>query len=736
MRLLIVSNRLPITVVEKEGKVRFQESAGGLVSGLSAYLDSLKASFTQTEHIWMGWPGITVNNNKTKEKLKSKLPAKFNCYPVFISEKSMGNFYYGFCNKTIWPLFHYFPSYTIYDEDYWTHYKHVNEIFYNTVMEIIKPDDVVWIHDYHLMLLPKLLRDKIPNPIGFFLHIPFPTFEIFRLLPRKWRSEILQGLLGADLIGFHIHDYTQYFLRCVLRILGYENNMGEIIVNGRIIKADTYPMGIDFKKFYTAQSDPNVQKEREELLRSLAGFKVVLSIDRLDYTKGILNRLHAYEVFLEENPQWHRKVVLVIVVVPSRVGIEHYQQMKRRIDELVGNINGRFGSINWTPIVYQFKFLPFRHLTALYSISDVALITPLRDGMNLIAKEYLSTRTDKTGVLILSEMAGASRELGEAIIINPNNIEEIVDALKIALEMPKEEQIKRNKPMQRRLQRYDVSRWADEFIKGLLSIKEKQKKFDAKLLNTSIKEQLIKDFNKAERKLLLLDYDGTLVPFAENPQMAKPDEKLLKILKTLSEEQENEIVLISGRDKGTLQNWFGMLDIGLVAEHGVWIKENEDWKMIKPLTNDWKHKIVPILEMYADRLPGSFVEEKEFSVVWHYRMADPELGSILAKDLTDYLVNFTANIDVQVLQGSKVVEITNSGVNKGAAAIYWISKKDFDFVLAIGDDWTDEEIFKVLPENAYSIRVGMTQSNAKFNVNTYVDVIQLLEKLVKSNENF
>ncbi len=736
MRLLIVSNRLPITVVEKEGKVRFQESAGGLVSGLSAYLDSLKASFTQTEHIWMGWPGITVNNNKTKGELKSKLPAKFNCYPVFISEKSMGNFYYGFCNKTIWPLFHYFPSYTIYDEDYWAHYKHVNEIFCNTVKEIIKPDDVVWIHDYHLMLLPRLLRDEIPNPIGFFLHIPFPTFEIFRLLPRKWRSEILQGLLGADLIGFHIHDYTQYFLRCVLRILGYENNMGEIIVNGRIIKADTFPMGIDFKRFYTAQSDPNVQKEREELLRSLADFKVVLSIDRLDYTKGILNRLNAYEVFLEENPQWHRKVVLVIVVVPSRVGIEHYQQMKRRIDELVGNINGRFGSINWTPIVYQFKFLPFRHLTALYSISDVALITPLRDGMNLIAKEYLSTRTDKTGVLILSEMAGASRELGEAIIINPNNIEEIVDALKIALEMPKEEQIKRNKPMQRRLQRYNVSRWADEFIKGLLSIKEKQKKFDAKLLNTSIKEQLIKDFSKAKRKLLLLDYDGTLVPFAENPQMAKPDEKLFKILKTLSEEQENEIVLISGRDKGTLQNWFGMLDIGLVAEHGVWIKENEDWKMIKPVTNDWKHQIVPILEMYADRLPGSFVEEKDFSVVWHYRMADPELGSILANDLTDYLVNFTANIDVQVLQGSKVVEIINSGVNKSAAAIYWISKKDFDFVLAIGDDWTDEEIFKVLPENAYSIRVGMTKSNAKFNVNTYIDVIQLLEKLIKSNKNF
>lgn len=734
MRLLVVSNRLPITVIEKEGRLRFQESLGGLVSGLSAYLDSLKgSSFDKTDHIWVGWPGITVDN-ELKNELRSKALTEFHAYPIFLSEKSMEKFYHGFCNKTIWPLFHYFPSYAIYDEEYWKNYKHVNETFCDAVMEIIKPDDVVWIHDYHLMLLPKLLREKVPNPIGFFLHIPFPAFEIFRLLPGKWRRSILEGILGADIIGFHTHDYAEYFLRCTLRILGYEHDMGKITLEDHIVKVDTFPMGIDFHRFQMYNLE--IQEEKAKVKNKLADFKVILSIDRLDYTKGIINRLQGYEIFLEKNPNLRGKVILILRVPPSRIGVEHYQEMKKQIDELVGRINGKFGSIYWTPISYQFRFLPFHHLIALYSNADVALITPLRDGMNLIAKEYIVSRIDKTGVLILSEMAGASKELGEAIIINPNNREEIADALKEALEMTKEEQIRRNQIMQLRLKRYDVVRWADDFIQKLISIKEEQKRFDAKLLSPHITE-LINDFKKAKpyKRLIFLDYDGTLVPFKESPHIAKPPEGLLKILKQLSEKSESEIILISGRDKDTLQKWFGMLNIGLVAEHGIWIKEkNEEWKMIRPLNNDWKIRILPVLEMYADRLPGSFVEEKEFSTVWHYRKADPELAPIMAKELTDYLVNFTANIDVQVLQGSKVVEIINSGINKGSAALYWISKNNFDFIMAVGDDWTDEDLFKILPETAYSIRVGMTQSYSRFNLHNQTEVMKLLEILVKNIE--
>lgn len=729
MRLLIVSNRLHYTIVEKEGKLVPQESVGGLASGIKSYLESLKnSSLGKIEYLWVGWPGITVSA-KNKNELLTTL-AELNAYPVLISETAMENFYNGFCNKTLWPLFHYFPSYVTYDNNYWLYYENVNEAFCYEIIKIIKPGDVVWIHDYHLMLLPKLLREKIEDlPIGFFLHIPFPSFEIFRLLPSKWRRRILQGLMGADFIGFHTHDYAQHFLTCVLRILGYEHNLGVITTENRVTKVDTFPMGIDFKKFNDSINNNDIQKKIKELKEYVGNRKTIISIDRLDYTKGIINRLLGFELFLNKNPEWHEKVILILVVVPSRIGVYHYQQMKKRIDELVGEINGKFGNINWVPILYQYKFLPFNELIPYYNISDVALITPLRDGMNLIAKEYIASRTDCTGVLILSEMAGASKELGEAIIINPNNNEEIADALKEALDMPNEEQIRRIQIMQKRLARYNVIRWADDFVKNLISVKEDQKKFESRLLD-NYKQKLIMDFKNAKKRLIFLDYDGTLVPFSIDPKMVNPDKELIKILRALSENEKNEVVLISGRDKDTIQNWFSSLNIGLVAEHGAWIKEkNENWKTIKPMKNDWKSKILPILEIYADSLPGSFIEEKEFSIVWHYRGADSEHSALRTKELLDYLVTFTANMDIQILQGNKVIEIKNSGINKGLAGMQIMAKNNFDFICAIGDDWTDEDLFIVLPESAYSIRIGVTQSNAKFNVHNYKEIRQLLEEL-------
>jgi len=681
MRLLIVSNRLPITVSEEEGKLKFKESAGGLVSGLSAYLDSLKgSSFIKSDYIWIGWPGSALAE-ETKEKIKLEALKEFNVYPVFLSEEEMEKFYHGFCNKTIWPLFHYFPSFAIYEEEYWIHYKIVNEIFCNAVLEIIKPDDIIWIHDYHLMLLPKLLRNRLPdNPIGFFLHIPFPSFEIFRLLPSKWRREILEGLLGADLVGFHTQEYTRYFLRCTLRILGYEHDMGLINLTDRMAKTETFPMGIDFQKYHNTTDNQEILQEKEELKKTLTDYKVILSIDRLDYTKGIINR-----------------------------------------------------NITWTPILYQYKFLPFNPLIAMYGVSDVCLVTPLRDGMNLVAKEYVAVRTDKTGVLILSEMAGAAKEMGEAIIINPNNIEELAGALKEALEMPVSEQIKHNEAMQRRLKRYDVVRWADDFNNELQLIKKEQKeRFHAKLVSSQIKNQILNDFKNAHQKIIFLDYDGTLVPFTGYPQLAKPTKEILTVLGKLADKSNCDVIIVSGRDKKTMDEWFGDLNAGFVAEHGVWIKErNKDWILIKPLMNDWKPKILPLLETYADRLPGAFVEEKEFSLVWHYRRADPELSSIRAKELMDELVEFTTNIDIQILQGSKVIEVRNAGVNKGIAAMHFLVQNNYDFIMAIGDDWTDEDLFKALPEKACTIRVGMVVSYARFNMHSYLEVRNFIEELIK-----
>ncbi len=729
MRLLIVSNRLPINVIEKNGELCFQQSPGGLVSGISAYLDSLKgAPADRMEYVWIGWPGVTVRA-ELQAQVTQTVQAEFHSHPVYLPEDAMEKFYHGFCNKIIWPLFHYFPSYAVYDDSYWEQYQEVNEIFCQAVLEVWRPGDVIWVHDYHLMLLPRLLRAKTAQvPIGFFLHIPFPSFEIFRLLPTPWGKAILEGLLGADLVGFHTHDYTQYFVRSVARLLGYEHKMGTVYVGERLVAAGAFPMGIDYSKFAEGIEQPEVRKLSADISVVLAPRKVILSIDRLDYSKGIINRLQGYRLFLEHYPQWRGQVVLLLQVVPSRIGVEHYQLMKKQIDELVGEINGNFGDLTWTPILYQYKFLPLAPLLAAYRVSDVALITPLRDGMNLIAKEYLAARQDRTGVLILSEMAGAAHELGEALIINPNNIEEIAAALAQALAMPLTEQKRRNALMQERLRNFDVVRWSDEFMQKLLGLSGDQERLEAKYLAPYM-EDLYVDFARAQNRLLLLDYDGTLVPFADDPQAAVPDAQLLDTLQRLAATPGLTTVVISGRDKTTLDSWLGGMGINLVAEHGVWRQEKGEWRLNKTVVNDWKAEIIPRMKVYCEQLPGSFLEEKEFGVSWHYRRADPQLSSIRAKEVTEELIAFTANMDVQVLPGNKVIEVKHGGINKGLAAWYWIGSLNYDFVLAIGDDRTDEDMFAVLPLQAYSIKVGLALSRARYYLHNYIEVLELLGKL-------
>ena len=654
-RVVVVSNRLPFTAVEDHGKIQFQESAGGVATGLNAFLGSMRnSSARKRETVWVGWPGSTIRP-EFKETVKSKAVSQFRCYPVFLSENEVGDFYEGFCNKTLWPLFHYFPSHARYDPQYWLQYEKVNEAFAAAVLEVAERDDVLWIHDYHLMLLPNLIRRQLPDAsIGFFLHIPFPQFEIFRLLPGKWRREILQGLLGADLIGFHTYDYVEYFLRCVLRILGYEHNMGQLTLSDHLVKVDTFPMGVDSERFRAAASRGEASAARDEMHTVSADCKIVLSVDRQDYSKGIINRLQGFETLLELHPESRGRVTLIMVVVPSRIGIEDYAQTKKQIEELVGKINGEFGSLHWVPIIYQYRALQFDSLVALYAMSHVALVTPLRDGMNLIAKEYVASRTDETGVLILSEMAGAAKELGEAIIINPSSKEEIAEALKTALEMPCEEQVRRNKIMQNRLQRYSLSRWATDFLERLDSMKAARTDIAVKLLHGHARSELLQRYQRSRRRLLLLDYDGTLVSFVARPQLAKPTQELYTILRALAADSRNQIMVISGRDKGTLQEWFGPLALGLVAEHGAWIKERaRDWEMSQPLASDWKPKLLPILETYADRLPGASVEEKEFCVSWHYRAADPLQGRVVARELTDHLLAFTLISTFRCCRGTK-----------------------------------------------------------------------------------
>lgn len=715
----------------KDGTPEFMGSSGGLTTGLWSYLERAEASpGERVEYLWLGWPGASVPPEH-EAAVRIHAEKDYKAVPVFLAEEHMDRFYLGFCNKTLWPLFHYFTTLTYYEEDYWEEYKRVNRVFAESVLKVLRSDDLVWVHDYHLMLVPGLVREQFPEvPIGFFLHIPFPSYEVFRLLPRAWRVEIIEGLLGSSLVGFHTHDYTRDFLTSVLRTVGYEHQLGSLTLRDRVVKVDTFPMGIDFERFAQAAASSETDARVAELRAKCAGHKVIFSVDRLDYTKGLINRLRGYEAFLERNPQWRGKVVFVVSVAPSRIGVESYQAMKLELEQTVGRIVGTYGNVHWTPLIYQFRNLGFEEIVPLYRLCDVALITPLRDGMNLVAKEFVASRPDQTGVLVLSEMAGAAKEMGEALIINPLHSGDFAQALEQALAMPVEEQVRRNRLLQERLRRYNVIRWAEDFVQALLSTQNTEAARRARALSGKAQTDLIQQYQLATRRVLLLDYDGTLVPCVEDPKLARPDREIIKLLVELAAGAANEVMIVSGRPRRDLEEWFGTLPVALVAEHGVWLRPRESgWRMLKAITTEWKERVRPILQVYVDRLPGALLEEKEFSLAWHYRRADPEQASRRSRELLDALAGFTRNIDVQVLEGNKVLEVRNTGVSKGTAAMEWLGGLAADFILAIGDDWTDEDLFRVLPQTAYSVRVGLANTAARYYLINHTAVRGVLREL-------
>jgi len=723
-RLIIVSNRLPVTVDKKKGKIVFKQSVGGLATGLNSIYQSKNS-------LWIGWCGLAWDSlsAQNQEEMESSLMKEFQSCPVSLSRKDIKLFYHGFSNRTIWPLFHYFSNYTVYDRGLWEAYERVNIKFRDKVLENAGPEDTIWIHDYQLMLLPKLIREKLPEAkIGFFLHIPFPSFEIFRLLP--WREEILRGLLGADLVGFHTYDYVRHFLSSVRRLLGYDHTLGQLLTENRIVKAEVFPMGIDYERYAGAGQIPKVQKEVERVKKKFGGRKMIISIDRLDYTKGILGRLAAFDYFLKTNTDCHNSVTLILVAVPSRTGVETYAQLKKDLDEQVGRINGKYGTMDWMPVWYLYRLLPFNTLVSLYRVADTALVTPLRDGMNLIAKEYIAARGKSGGVLILSGLAGAVHELSEAVVVNPNNIEQVASAITLALKMPLDEQIERNRAMQNRIRRYNVERWTADFLERLDAVHKQQRELYVRKLTGAARKKLLHNYCRAEKRLLLLDYDGTLVRFVSKPQMAKPDRGLLSIIRELAGDKKNEVVIISGRDRDTLKMWFGSLDVGLVAEHGIWIREMGHAEIeMEVLRKEWKDAIRPIFELYMDRTPGSLIEEKPYSLAWHYRMADPDLASVRITELRETLLNLTENMNIGLLEGNKVMEVRTAGVTKGRAAMHWLSKTDWDFITALGDDVTDEDTFEVLPSEAYSIKVGLGATKAHFSLLDVDDARNLLAEI-------
>jgi len=721
-KTIIVSNRLPIKIKKEGNKMVYLPSEGGLATGLGSI-------YKEGDNVWVGWPGLAVSKTKEKNDITQNLK-KENMSPVFLSAQEIHDFYEGFSNETLWPNFHYFNQYTVYDENLWAAYQKVNMKFAKAIEKLLEDGDTLWIHDYQLLLLPQMVREiKENTSIGFFLHIPFPSYESFRLLP--WRRELLNGMTGADFLGFHTYDDMRHFLSSVNRLAGIGNTNGQITVGNRPVLADALPMGIDYDKYAGCAALPDTLDREVRYRTSLGDVKLVLTIDRLDYSKGIPRRLLAFERFLEENEDFHGKVSMLMIVVPSRDTVPKYAQLKQEIDLLVGRINSTYGRMNWTPIHYFYRSFPLNALSAFYRMAHVALVSPLRDGMNLVCKEFIASKLDKKGVLILSEMAGASKELSDAIIVNPRDIVQMVAALKEALTMPEAEQKRRMEIMQNSLKRYDIHSWVSLFMERLDAIKKEQANLQTKPFDANVKDSLLEKYQKTKNRIIFLDYDGTLVGFHANPDDSKPDKELKSILKKLTADSKNKVVIISGRGRETLGEWMKDYPIDLIAEHGVWYKRpKEEWQQFQEMDTSWHPEFLSVLEMYVDRTPGSFIEKKDYSLVWHYRKVETGLGEVRTRELTSQLKYISSEKDIQIMEGNKVIEIKNSNVSKGSAAAEWIKQDTYGFVMACGDDRTDEDTFKAMPDEAYTIKIGSSSSAASYRVKNHEDIRKLLKSIV------
>lgn len=734
--MIIVSNRLPVQISITEEDISVQPSVGGLATGM-------KSVYQEHPGIWIGWPGIASDDiDDTQRRKIDRLLDKEGCAGVDLNAAEIDDYYYGFTNRTIWPLFHYFTQYTEFDQTQWQAYVEVNRKFADKVVEHTKPGDTLWIHDYHLLLLPRMVRERVPDvTIGFFLHIPFPSYEIFRTMP--WREEIIRGMLGADLVGFHTYDYERHFLSCVRRLAGCDIEINRISVESRYVRAEVFPMGIDYERFHNAALAITQKREtvKSQILSEIetyasvcSGCRLILSIDRLDYTKGIPNRLKAFELFLEKYPQYHKQVSLIMLTVPSRTNVNYYQQLKSEIDEIVGRINGRYRSINWTPIWYFYRSMPFEDLIALYASSDIALLTPLRDGMNLVAKEYIASRVNSDGVLILSEMTGASKEMGEALIINPNDIEQTAEAIRLAVSMEQDVQRESVTRISRRLSRYDVRRWAADFIGALERASSDNNGSLSLLMSVHNRQKLADAFLNAKRRILFLDYDGTLQGFFANPADAFPDEELLALLGRIAALPSTDLVITTGRAGSAIEGWFDATGASLITEHGLRMrKKGQDWEESREFSSEWKGAIRQLMEFYVDRTPGCFVEEKSYALVWHYRKADPEMGPVRARELREELMSLvSSDKNLELLEGNRVIEVKVNGYNKGIASERFMFNDKYDFIMAIGDDVTDEYMFEHMPAEAVTIKVGISPSKAQYRLKNPADVRVFLAMLADS----
>jgi trehalose 6-phosphate synthase/phosphatase len=727
-RVLIVANRLPVTVMPTESGVEVQKSTGGLATGLLR-------PHEQSGGLWIGWSGTTEDELSEQQRaaLEQQL-AELRLVSVQLTGEQVARYYEGYSNGVLWPLFHYLLDQIPLHVRDWDAYVEVNERFAEIVAQRYQPGDLIWVHDYQLLLLPELLRRRLPDAsIGFFLHIPFPTEELFRTLPE--RDRVLRGLLGADLVGFHTPAYLRHFAASLTQILGLTVDIDRVQLSDREVQLGVFPMGIDAESFQAMANAPGVDAE-VRALRGDGDLKLMVGVDRLDYTKGIPRRLLAYERMLQVHPDLRERVRLVQVAVPSRTNVEAYQDFRTLVDGLVGRINGAFGTPRWVPVHYIYRGLTEPELVVLYRAADVMLVTPLRDGMNLVAKEFIASRTDGDGVLILSEFAGASWELPEAIQVNPYDVEASAESYYRALSMAADERRTRLSPLRARVQAHDVHRWAATFLEQLEAITHPARPARrAPLSGSGARQELAARLQDSVGLLALLDYDGTLVPYTATPELARPDLALLELLGALASRPNTEVHVVSGRDRKSLEHWLGALPIALHAEHGFWSRQvdGNEWTPAGELGAAWREPALAILRDFTARTPGSLTEEKSVALAWHYRMADQESGARRANELRLHLGQLLSNQPVEILAGHKVVEIRPYGIHKGRIVPPLSPERlASTVVLAMGDDRTDEDLFAALPPRAITVKVGPGATHARFRVDGVAAARALLASLVQA----
>lgn len=707
-KIINVSNRLPVTLGD-DGSVK--RSSGGLV----AAVEGMQGEGFNLH--WIGWPGAPVDSQE-QAALKHKLEQESQCSPVFLTKEEADGHYEGFSNTSLWPLLHYFPSRFRYEPSWLDSYESVNRKFTEAILQIASPDDLVWVHDYQLMLVPGMLRKAMPQlKIGFFLHTPFPSYEVYRCHPN--RGQLLEGLLGADLIGFHIFGYLRHFRSAVLRILGLCSEITHIRHQGRETVLGVFPIGINSQKFESALDAPAHGEHVARFLGSFEGKRIVLSVERLDYTKGLVHRLDAIDHFLATLDEAERdRIKFIFISVPSREGIGDYRQLREEVEHSIGRLNGKHATLRNSPIHFIHGSVSFEELCGLYALADVALVTPLIDGMNLVAKEYIAAKRDRPGVLILSEFAGAAEELFNALIVNPYDPASLAHSLERALDMSTDEMRRRMEPMRQRVMKFDAQAWARSFLHDLAHAVA-MAPGAAPLAQAH--ERIAAARSGGKRIAIMLDYDGTLREIERDPAAAVPNADLADLLESLSHRPDIDVTVISGRTARDLQTFLGKFAFGLIAEHGAEIRRphQAQWEELdQNVSYAWKQDVLRLLNLYEESTPGSYVEQKRTSLVWHYRKADPDFGAWKAKLLAAGLSALVSNESVVVRHGKKIVEVTAAQVNKGAAVSRLIEDKAYDLVLVAGDDSTDESMFQIGSPALLSIKVGEGDTAAKFRASS------------------